>query len=94
MLLQANHGGPGDIDRHVGDLGNVKAVYRRRLGTTEAVVDMSDDVISLCSGPRSILERTLVVHEAEVDLGRGDNEDSLIHGNSGEPVGCGLIRPV
>ncbi|XP_057333058.1 uncharacterized protein LOC130672467 [Microplitis mediator] len=79
------HGAPTDFERHVGDLGNIVA---NAYGV--AKIYIVDRVISL-TGPYSILGRAIVVHSGEDDLGRGGNEGSLINGNSGKPVGCGVI---
>ncbi|XP_078699422.1 superoxide dismutase [Cu-Zn]-like [Branchiostoma floridae x Branchiostoma belcheri] len=80
-----NHGGPNDVDRHVGDLGNIIAG-----ADGIAKVDITDDQISL-SGKFSILGRGLVVHADEDDLGRGGFSDSLTTGHAGARVGCGII---
>ena len=72
-----HHGGLYDDERHVGDLGNLK--------TNEegfAYAAFSDHMVSLF-GEISIVGRSVVVHEKEDDLGRGDNEESLKTGNSG-----------
>ena len=80
-----DHAGPGDADRHVGDLGNITAP-----ATGAAKVDIKDSVISL-SGPMSILGRTLVVHADPDDFGRGGHELSKTTGNAGARLACGVI---
>jgi len=80
-----NHGGPGDMIRHVGDLGNIEAGSDGR-----AVIDIVDYQITLF-GPNNILGRAVVVHAEEDDLGKGEHSDSLTTGNSGGRVGCGII---
>lgn len=81
-----DHGGPESEIRHLGDLGNV---YSR--GTHHVtVVSKRDNLISLY-GPYSVLGRSMVVHAMEDDLGRGENKDSKISGNSGARLGCGVI---
>ncbi|XP_059824108.1 superoxide dismutase [Cu-Zn] [Hemitrygon akajei] len=79
------HGGPDDVERHVGDLGNVVAN-----DSGEAKFELKDKMLSL-SGERSIIGRTLVIHEKEDDLGKGGDEESTRTGNAGGRLACGVI---
>ena len=84
---RAPHGSPEDSksNRHAGDLGNVVA-------NNKGVVDeiMTDRLIKL-RGKYSVLGRSFVLHESEDDLGRGNNAESLLTGNSGARIACGII---
>jgi Cu-Zn family superoxide dismutase len=79
------HGGPADVERHVGDLGNVTAG-----ADGVAHVAITDKLISL-TGPQSIIGRTMVIHEAVDDLGKGGHETSKTTGNAGARLACGVI---
>ena len=73
--------------RHVGDLGNIMA-------STDgvAVVDIEDFHITLNDySDSNVLDRAIVIHEGEDDLGLGGDAGSLATGNAGARVACGLI---
>ena len=79
------HGGPLSRERHVGDLGNVKANGKGEVHTT-----FYDDCIRLRGTKCNILGRGLILHEDEDDLGIGD-EESLRTGNAGKRIACAVI---
>ena len=83
--FKTNHGGKRCKVRHVGDLGNIKADKNGKVNTV-----MYDSIIKL-SGKYSIIGRSVVIHEKKDDLGRGNNKESLITGNAGKRIGCGVI---
>lgn len=74
-----NHGAPSDSIRHVGDLGNIVA-DDNGVGYYERI----DSVISF-TGVRSIIGRSVVIHEDKDDL------QSQPTGNAGARSGCGVI---
>ncbi|XP_070806597.1 copper chaperone for superoxide dismutase isoform X1 [Pituophis catenifer annectens] len=76
------HGGPQDLHRHAGDLGNILATADGR-----ASFRMEDPQLKV----DDIIGRSLVIDEGEDDLGRGNHPLSKISGNSGERVACGII---
>lgn len=79
------HGGPNDKIRHVGDLGNIEPNSK---GIVKKVI--YDNKIKL-SGKNSIIGRSVIIHSGEDDLGRGGNRESLITGNAGSRIACGII---
>ncbi|KAK1168089.1 superoxide dismutase [Cu-Zn] [Acipenser oxyrinchus oxyrinchus] len=79
------HGAPQDEIRHIGDLGNVIAGDDK-----VAIINIEDKLITL-SGPYSIIGRTMVIHEKADDLGKGGNDESLVTGNAGGRLACGVI---
>ena len=76
--FQNDHSSPDSKSRHVGDLGNILTPG----GSEETVIDIKDSVASL-HGQFSVVNRAIVVHAGEDDLGRGGNEESLKTGNAG-----------
>lgn len=75
----APHGGPEAEQRHVGDLGNVKADQ-----SGKAMYKRVDKMIAL-NGPNSIIGRSVIVHAGADDL------KTQPSGNAGARIGCGVI---
>lgn len=73
------HGGPIDLPRHAGDLGNIVADQEGK-GHYEAV-----DHLMRMNGPNSIIGRSVIVHESR------DDYVSQPTGNAGARLACGLI---
>jgi Cu-Zn family superoxide dismutase len=79
------HGAPGDAERMVGDLGNIKADENGN-----CAVSLEDAQVQLL-GPHSVIGRSLVIYAGEDDQGRGGHENSLTTGNPGPRMGAGVI---
>lgn len=73
------HGGPSDMHRHVGDLGNIQS---DKDGV--AHLDIKDAQISL-TGPNSIIGRAIIIHKDADDL------KSQPTGAAGARIGCAVI---
>lgn len=73
------HGAPDDMNRHVGDLGNLVADEEGN-----ARYERKDSLIAF-SGDHSIIGLAVVVHAGEDDL------TSQPSGNAGPRVACGVI---
>lgn len=73
------HGAPDAEERHVGDLGNIKAD-----DDGMAMIDMKDKLISL-SGKNSIIGRGAIVHAA------ADDFKTQPTGNAGARVAAGVV---
>ena len=80
-----NHGGPNSKERHIGDLGNIIADKNGNVNMT-----IRDKLVKL-RGKYSVIGRSIVVHDKEDDLGLGGDKESLITGNAGARIGCGVI---
>lgn len=82
------HGGRDDDKehRHVGDLGNLEVGQD---GTCK--MTFRDNLVKL-TGEYSVLNRSIIIHEDEDDLGKGGDEESLKTGNSGKRISCGKIE--
>lgn len=84
------HGPTVHNERHVGDLGNITANQK---GIAKGKLLLYKSGIKLY-GPDeySIINRSVMIHSDEDDLGKGDNEESLITGNAGARIACGKIN--
>jgi superoxide dismutase, Cu-Zn family len=80
------HGCPGDKERHVGDLGNLKTDAH---GCAKYV--MYDDQIKLRGTKCNIIGRGLIIHADRDDCGKGGHETSLTTGDSGKRIACAVI---
>ena len=75
-------------NRHLGDLGNIEA---NESGI--ALIDRTDRMVPL-RGPQSVIGRSITVHQNFDDFGLGGNDMSVITGNAGPAIGCGVIGRV
>jgi Cu-Zn family superoxide dismutase len=73
------HGGPNNVERHVGDLGNIVTDK-----SGHAVYERTDNLISL-NGTHSIIGRSIIIHANPDDL------KTQPTGNAGPRVACGVI---
>jgi Cu-Zn family superoxide dismutase len=80
------HGGPGDRERHIGDLGNLQTDAH---GCVEYI--FYDSLIRLRGTKSNIIGRGLIIHADKDDCGRGENEASLVNGNAGKRIACSII---
>lgn len=79
------HGKLNSVNSHAGDLGNI---------TIEEDGTLKNTIYSRFlrnSGKFNIIGRSVVIHEKEDDLGCGGNNESLITGNAGARIACGII---
>ena len=86
---QKNHGAPNNLERHVGDLGNI--LTNSDSSPTDVVIH--DKIISLDqNSPANILDLAIVIHSGRDDLGKGGDPSSLKTGNAGSRLACGVIK--
>jgi len=74
------HAGPDATARHVGDMGNIEAD-----ASGNAKLDYVDHHISLTKDQRSVIGRSVIIHEKADDL------KSQPTGDAGGRVACGVI---
>ncbi len=77
------HGRYDSTDRHAGDLPNLSAN-----GEGVAVFSFTTELLTVAPGPRSVVNRAIVIHESP------DDYKSQPAGNSGKRIACGVIRSV
>ena len=75
------HGPPDSMERHAGDLGNLKA---NEYG--KATLSMIVDGLSVGKGTDGVIGRGIIVHADTDDLKTDPG------GNSGGRIGCGVIE--
>jgi Cu-Zn family superoxide dismutase len=75
----SHHGAPNSLQKHVGDLGNIKSDVAGM-----SIINTADKGLSM-SGANSILGRGVIIHAGEDDL----KTDPA--GNSGARIACGVI---
>lgn len=80
------HGGPDDLIRHVGDLGNVMADENGKVSEIKY-----DKLIKLRGNRANIIGRSVVIHTDEDNLGKLKDTESLITGRAGAREACGVI---
>ncbi|XP_063165979.1 extracellular superoxide dismutase [Cu-Zn] [Candoia aspera] len=69
---------------HPGDFGNFYAKEGK-------IRKLKSNLKATLFGPQTILGRSVVIHEQEDDLGKGDNQASLENGNAGKRLACCVI---
>jgi Cu-Zn family superoxide dismutase len=89
---QTTHGSYhyADMPRHAGDL--INNIKFDRNGKFEYAYE--DASISLYDDVKNIIGRSIVIHEGQDDLGKGvgdKQKESLISGNAGKRIACGII---
>ncbi len=75
------HGGPGDAERHAGDLGNIE-VDESGHGSLSG----SSELITVGPGPNSVVGRGIILHEGTDDL------VSQPTGAAGARLACGVVQ--
>jgi len=71
--------------RHVGDLGNIQED-----GSGDVSLTITDSIVSL-TGSYSVIDRAIVIHQTEDDLGTGGDAGSTSTGNAGGRLACCII---
>ena len=81
-----DHGGLNGAVRHVGDMGNLISKDGKAI-----IYEFSNPNMSLF-GNDNIVGRTCVIHANEDDLGKTENLESKVNGNSGPRLACGIVQ--
>lgn len=80
-----NHGDLNKKDSHIGDLGNIIVDKK---GKVDCIIEAKHVRLT---GKYSVIGRSIVIHQKEDDLGNGNDNESLITGNAGKRIACGII---
>ncbi len=80
------HGDINDRHSHAGDLGNIKV---NKSGKCKCKI--YSNYLKNSGKKFNIVGRSVVIHDKEDDLGCGNNKESLITGNAGSRIACGII---
>ncbi|KAK2177911.1 hypothetical protein NP493_571g00031 [Ridgeia piscesae] len=80
------HGAPWHADRHVGDLGNIRENEKGEVKMT--IIDRRVSLV----GANSVIEKSMVVHAREDDMGLGGFPDSKSTGHAGPRLACCIIE--
>lgn len=81
-----SHGDREDIERHVGDLGNITADQFGKIK-----VQFIDHMIKLRGDIANIVGRGLIIHADPDDCGKTSHKLSKTTGNSGKRIACAII---
>lgn len=82
------HGSANSAVRHVGDFGNLEASVGNQIKQSVYYNGTS------LYGQNTILNRACVIHANPDDLGLAQNANSLLNGNAGTRIGCGVLYEV
>lgn len=80
------HGGRDDVERHVGDLGNISAN-----SNGQVQIQFIDNLIKLRGNEANIIGRGLIIHADPDDCGKTTHDLSKTTGNSGKRIACAII---
>ena len=75
------HGAPDAAQHHAGDFGNMNVG-----ADGKGHVELDTTLLTVASGPSSVLDRAVIVHAKEDDL------KTQPTGNAGGRIGCGVVR--
>jgi len=81
--LKKPHGGPGDKERHAGDLGNVTAD-----GAGNVKFESLFAGITLGKGPTAIVGKSVILHAKRDDM------KTQPTGDAGGRIACGIVQAV